>query len=51
MVVVNTDYITGKNLDMIGLVQGSCVQPNTSARTSAQASATWWAERSRPIRR
>ncbi len=26
MIVVNTDYITGKNLDMIGLVQGSCVQ-------------------------
>ena len=26
MVVVNTDYITGRNLEMIGLVQGSCIQ-------------------------
>ena len=25
MIVVTTDYITGRNLDMIGLVQGSCV--------------------------
>ncbi len=26
MVVVNTDYITGRNFEMIGLVQGSCIQ-------------------------
>ena len=26
MMVVNTDYITGKELQMIGLVRGSCVR-------------------------
>ncbi len=26
MILVNTDYITGKNLEMLGLVRGSTVQ-------------------------
>ncbi len=26
MILVNTDYITGKNLEMIGLVKGSTIQ-------------------------
>jgi len=26
MIIVNTDYITGKELQMIGLVRGSCVR-------------------------
>lgn len=26
MIIVNTDYITGKNLEMLGLVKGSTIQ-------------------------
>ena len=34
MILVNTDYITGKELEMLGLVKGSTVRQSTSERTS-----------------
>ena len=30
MILVNTDYITGKNLDILGLVKGSTIQSKHS---------------------
>jgi hypothetical protein len=33
MILVNTDYISGKELETLGLVKGSTIQSKTSART------------------
>ena len=43
MILVNTDYISGKELETLGLVQGSTIQSKTSAGTSPRASKPWWA--------
>lgn len=32
MILVNTDYITGKNLEMLGLVKGSTIQSKNIGR-------------------
>ena len=37
MLIVNTDYITGKNLEMIGLVKGSTVQSKHIGKDISQA--------------
>jgi uncharacterized protein YbjQ (UPF0145 family) len=34
MILVNTDYVTGKELEMQGLVKGSTIQSKTSAAIS-----------------
>lgn len=36
MILVNTDYITGKNLETIGLVQGSTIQSKNVGRDITQ---------------
>jgi uncharacterized protein YbjQ (UPF0145 family) len=37
MILVNTDYITGKEFDMIGLVKGSTVQSKNIGRDITQS--------------
>ncbi|MFZ2257638.1 MAG: YbjQ family protein [Clostridiaceae bacterium] len=36
MILVNTDYITGKELDMLGLVKGSTIQSKNVGRDITQ---------------
>ncbi len=36
MILVNTDYITGKTLDMLGLVKGSTIQSKNIGRDITQ---------------
>lgn len=36
MILVNTDYITGKNLEMLGLVKGSTIQSKNIGRDITQ---------------
>ena len=36
MILVNTDYITGKELEVIGLVKGSTIQSKHIGRDIAQ---------------
>lgn len=36
MILVNTDYITGKNLEMLGLVKGSTIQSKHIGKDIAQ---------------
>ena len=36
MIVVNTDYITGKELEMLGLVKGSTIQTKNIGRDITQ---------------
>ena len=36
MILVNTDYITGKEFEMLGLVQGSTIQSKTVGRDITQ---------------
>ena len=36
MILVNTDYITGKELEMLGLVKGSTIQSNNIGRDFSQ---------------
>lgn len=36
MILVNTDYITGKKLDMLGLVKGSTIQSKNIGRDITQ---------------
>jgi uncharacterized protein YbjQ (UPF0145 family) len=36
MILVNTDYITGKELDMLGLVKGSTIQSKNIGRDITQ---------------
>ena len=36
MFIVNTDYITGKKLEMLGLVKGSTIQTKNFARDISQ---------------
>lgn len=36
MILVNTDYITGKELEMIGLVKGSTIQSKNIGRDISQ---------------
>jgi hypothetical protein len=38
MILVNTDYITGKQFEMLGLVKGSTISPKTSVRILRRAS-------------
>lgn len=37
MILVNTDYITGKTLDMLGLVRGSTIQSKNIGRDITQS--------------
>lgn len=37
MILVNTDYISGKNLEMLGLVKGSTIQSKNIGRDISQA--------------
>lgn len=37
MLIVNTDYITGKELEMLGLVKGSTIQTRNVGRDIGQA--------------
>lgn len=37
MILVNTDYITGKELDMLGLVKGSTIQTKNIGKDSSQS--------------
>jgi uncharacterized protein YbjQ (UPF0145 family) len=37
MILVNTDYISGKNLDMLGLVKGSTIQSKNVGKDIAQS--------------
>lgn len=37
MILVNTDYITGKNLSMLGLVKGSTIQSKNVGRDITQS--------------
>ena len=37
MILVNTDYISGKNLDMLGLVKGSTIQSKNVGRDITQS--------------
>ena len=37
MILVNTDYITGKKLEMLGLVQGSTIQSKNLGRDITQS--------------
>jgi uncharacterized protein YbjQ (UPF0145 family) len=41
MILVNTDYIPGKELEVLGLVNGSTVQQKTSRATSHRGSKLW----------
>ncbi|MCI9139085.1 YbjQ family protein [bacterium 1XD42-8] len=36
MILVNTDYITGKNLEMLGMVKGSTIQSKNLGRDITQ---------------
>ena len=36
MILVNTDYISGKELEMLGLVKGSTIQSNNLGRDISQ---------------
>ena len=38
MILVNTDYISGKELDMIGIVKGSTIQSKNVGKDIAQRS-------------
>lgn len=37
MILVNTDYISGKNLEMLGLVKGSTIQSKNVGKDISQA--------------
>lgn len=37
MIIVNTDYINGKNLEMLGLVKGSTIQSKNIGRDITQS--------------
>ncbi len=37
MILVNTDYITGRNLEMLGLVKGSTIQSKNAVKDISQA--------------
>ncbi len=37
MILVNTDYITGKNFEMLGLVKGSTIQSKNVGRDITQS--------------
>lgn len=37
MILVNTEYITGRELEMLGLVQGSTIQSKNIGRDITQA--------------
>ena len=37
MILVNTDYITGKELEMLGLVKGSTIQSKNIGKDITQA--------------
>lgn len=37
MIIVNTDYITGKQLDMLGLVKGSVIESKNIGRDITQS--------------
>ena len=40
MILVNTDYITGKELEMLGLVKGATIQSKNIGRDISQSSKT-----------
>ncbi len=37
MIIVNTDYISGKDLEMLGLVKGSTIQSKNFGRDISQS--------------
>ena len=41
MILVNTDYISGKNFEMLGLVKGSTIQSKHIGKDIAQSFKTW----------
>jgi uncharacterized protein YbjQ (UPF0145 family) len=41
MILVNTDYITGKDLEILGLVKGSTIQSKTSDVISPRVLKPW----------
>ena len=41
MILVNTDYITGKKLEMLGLVPGSTIQSRHVGHDITQSFKTW----------
>lgn len=43
MILVNTDYISGKELDMLGLVKGSTIQTKISGAILPRALKRLWA--------
>lgn len=46
MILVNTDYIAGQELEMLGLVKGSTIQSKNIGR---DISRPWWAANWAPI--
>lgn len=51
MILVNTDYISGKKLEMLGLVKGSTIQTKNVGRISCRALKILLAENLQPIMR
>ena len=42
MILVNTDYISGKNLEMLGLVKGSTIQSKNIGKDITQSYCIWY---------
>lgn len=51
MILVNTDYITGKELEMLGLVKGARSSLKTSVKISPKVLKLWLAVNLAPIRK
>ena len=51
MILVNTDYISGKKLEMLGLVKAQLSRPKMSERISCRALKILLAENLQPIMR
>ena len=49
MILVNTDYIAGQELEMLGLVKGSTIQSKNIGRILPRGSRPWWAVNWAPI--
>lgn len=49
MILVNTDYIAGQELEMLGLVKGSTIQSKNIGRDITQGFRPWWAANWAPI--
>lgn len=51
MILVNTDYISGKKLEMLGLVKGSTIQTKNVGKDIMQSFKNLLAENLQPIMR